>query len=202
MRRVARAIVNAVTALSLLLAVLVAMLWVRGYGRYDDLGVVTMHKTPDYRRDRQYQFGSKVGGITWTVTTYEWKSATAVARAHMPEGTRFWRNELEATPRPYFIVARDRFGGFNVARDSHTPRDPTQSYLYYKWALRTPMWFVLLVVSSPALVRAVARCIAHVRHRRMRAAGLCANCGYDVCASPERCPECGSVTGKSVSAAR
>jgi len=200
MRRVARAILNSLTALSLVLGVVVAALWIRGYWWYDDLGVVTTYQTPDYRRNRQYQFGSQVGGITWTITTYEWKTPTAVARAHMPEGTRFWRNELEANPRPYFIVASDRFGGFNVARDSHTPRDPGRSYSFYKWGVRTPMWFVLLLVSSPTLVRFVALGFAHVRRTRRRVAGLCPLCGYDLCASPERCSECGAVTAKPAAA--
>jgi hypothetical protein len=53
--------------------------------------------------------------------------------------------------------------------------------------VRLPDWFVLATVGSPLLVRLLKR-------RRARASrGLCTVCGYDLRASPERCPECGTV---------
>ncbi len=51
-----------------------------------------------------------------------------------------------------------------------------------------PHWFVLLVLSLgllPVAIRAA-------RRRRRRARGLCPTCGYDLRASPIRCPECGT----------
>ncbi len=46
-----------------------------------------------------------------------------------------------------------------------------------------------------AITSLVAGILAHVRLRRLEtreAAGLCPACGYDLRASKDRCPECGS----------
>jgi hypothetical protein len=53
-----------------------------------------------------------------------------------------------------------------------------------------PYWlFMALSLPAPLLA------IRQVRRRaKRRKAGLCERCGYDLRASPERCPECGSVS--------
>ena len=54
-----------------------------------------------------------------------------------------------------------------------------------------PWWFVMLAT-------AVLPARASYKWRRGRRArrGACANCGYDLYATPERCPECGVVPTK------
>jgi hypothetical protein len=59
------------------------------------------------------------------------------------------------------------------------------------WEIGFPAWFVV-AITLPAwpllwLVR-----VLRIRHRDRR--GLCRECGYDLRASTERCPECGTAT--------
>lgn len=53
-----------------------------------------------------------------------------------------------------------------------------------------PAWFFIVVTGLPAIwLVAVGR---HLRRSRRIAAGLCIQCGYDLRASQELCPECGT----------
>jgi hypothetical protein len=56
--------------------------------------------------------------------------------------------------------------------------------------IAVPYWFLLALSlgSSLVLIRTIRRA-AHVR-----ALGLCPSCGYDLRASPDRYPECGTAT--------
>jgi len=55
------------------------------------------------------------------------------------------------------------------------------------WTVEVPYWLLALItLSGPA-----ALTIRSVRSRRRRLRGLCPRWGYDLRASPGRCPECG-----------
>jgi hypothetical protein len=78
----------------------------------------------------------------------------------------------------YVRIPRDEVGGLSVA-------------------VVVPNWFLLSLFSIAPLVW-----VAKWWRRRTRVAnGKCRNCGYDMRASPGRCPECGMATiGAEVSA--
>ena len=60
------------------------------------------------------------------------------------------------------------------------------------YGVAVPHWLLVLATSvlpGVFLLRLRRRALA----RRLSAAGLCRRCGYDLRASPHRCPECGSA---------
>ena len=57
--------------------------------------------------------------------------------------------------------------------------------------LRVPYWALMTLIA----VMAVLRLKVHVTFRQRRLQGRCVGCGYDLRASQDRCPECGTAIG-------
>jgi hypothetical protein len=57
-----------------------------------------------------------------------------------------------------------------------------------EWRIEIPYWFLITLTGVPAI-------IFLIRARRLKpmGPGRCERCGYDLRATPERCPECGAV---------
>lgn len=64
-----------------------------------------------------------------------------------------------------------------------------QSHLPWFRKADVPTWFAVPVLLAPLGVLTIGR----RRRRRCVRAGGCPCCGYDVRATPDRCPECGAV---------
>jgi len=68
---------------------------------------------------------------------------------------------------------------------SHNSMAYTERYR----ALLVSLGFVTLLCSTPLIARAIQ---IHRAQRRARV-GTCRECGYDLRATPQRCPECGAI---------
>jgi hypothetical protein len=55
--------------------------------------------------------------------------------------------------------------------------------------ISVPFWFIAIVSAVPLAMWTRG----HVRRRHRRTSGLCLDCGYDLRATSDRCPECGAA---------
>jgi hypothetical protein len=172
-----RRLLNLLTVMSLLLCVVVVALWVRSYFRYDivALAAYSGHSTEFFAaRGRAvfFHFNSYDDDGPPTEWTYAaWPAGSPMARRMDAEfsdlGPHWWT----------------RLGFAAVFTDSHP---------YYKRlrVVSVPLWFIALVSAAPPLAYAALRRRAKTR----RLASLCLRCGYDLRATPGKCPECGAAT--------
>jgi hypothetical protein len=79
-------------------------------------------------------------------------------------------------------VSRDTYGlgGFTFERTGY-PLNTVQAAV--------PLWAATLVTALPPLLWLTAA----IRRARRKPPGHCRRCGYDLRATPERCPECGTI---------
>ena len=106
-----------------------------------------------------------------------------------------WRHEskpLESSP-PITVGSVGWFAGEGIYR-VHVDRfgfayyryDETQ-FNFHDFNVIVPIWFLAAITAAlPTLAVRQAS-----RRARRRSGNLCAKCGYDLRATPDRCPECG-----------
>jgi hypothetical protein len=86
--------------------------------------------------------------------------------------------------RGYMPVADRLWTRFGFAQGTYTVG--SERMLEYV----APHWFVAATVGIPAFLGTTRFYHARARRKRVRK-GMCPRCGYDVRATPDRCPECG-----------
>ena len=175
----ARRFLGAATALSLLLCAATIVWWVRSYVCWD--GVFAgggVHFLVAESTNGQVALG------------WETDASEAVSRALR---RRKPGAQTAPTGMGFRLSSRCRHGALGFGWDAYdrmhlfVVSDGTPAATRERVVVM-PHWFVALAFSVPPGI-AVAR---RVRRRR-RPPGLCSACGYDLRATPGRCPECGRV---------
>lgn len=189
-RRILRSLLQLLTAFSFLLCLAVVVLWVRGgfvehelrFGRGND----------DYNIPLGWEVWLGSGsGVVWVSYSADWVAQPSVKipmdagwfrHDARPPGTHSYRRWL----RQSF-----RWGGGSGERAQFIRRlgaGRMGSSLRY---VRVPHWSLVIVLGAGPAAWMVRRRLRE--QLRRRSAGLCAACGYDLRATPGRCPECGKV---------
>ena len=167
-----RRLLNVLTLVSLLLCVAVVAFWARSHFMGDELR--------RYLPPHQFEVLSS-GGLV----RVGWGEFLA-ADCPPPEGWRgtFWP----------FRRGSDTY-------ESDLRQGTTFGFGYERWVRRTPRLTADTRLTTfpywvPALAFAALPALAAVRRlrarRRARGLNLCRSCGYDLRATPGRCPECGT----------
>jgi hypothetical protein len=110
-------------------------------------------------------------------------------------------------PRRWLIVANHRILEIGRSRANGTLSGlqwmviPAEKYPKYRewffyfvgnptgWVIGIPLWFCVIVLGGLSAIS--------FRHRCIPSSGFCQKCGYDLRATPERCPECGTLASSA-----
>jgi hypothetical protein len=184
MKRFRCILANAIATLSLILCIAVLGLWVRSYYFRDILswtpGPASTHVTQSIR------------GAVHDLTTF----GTVAQGSMQYQSDRLspqaiWNGGMSSYPvEPewhlgfiYQYYTRVRMAVYMTERSNSTRLFTTSHRL-----IVIPYWF-------PALLFALCpfwRLISRIRKREDGVSGRCRKCGYDLRATPDRCPECGT----------
>lgn len=153
------------SVLSLLLCIGVVALWLRSYWRHDDAGML-------FRRTL-VSVESNMGKVAFIRIVSHTGAPRRVPRL-------YWASE-EAS----FNFIWDISGGHQFSHGQETFQSPGGQAVLECWS--TPCWFwAILTFILPAVM------VVRKRVRPPCGPQVCRRCGYDLRASTERCPECGT----------
>ena len=172
-QRLSRALVTLAAALSAAVCVAASALWARSYWRQDTVAVMVGPPV-------QWQFTSLRGRLH--------ANRMVFPPGRVDGDPRYVRTVQAARklplPRLRGEDLRDRRLGPFAVQSGEVPSHRFVLVAFPHWAL------VALSAILPAYWLVLRR---RWRRQRLREQGRCERCGYDVRATPERCPECGTV---------
>jgi hypothetical protein len=185
MQRAGKRIFSSFAAISLLLCFATTALWVRSYWVWDVVfwdrargGFVLLD---------QRHLQSSRGTISYDLHVTRASSPFAVS--DQGYGIIWYRFDLtNPAPSRYGLNLWERLGFVLHKYRTDLVFGVHGEYL----TIGTPFWFLLVLFALPpgyALFRLRTNLVCD----RSLAQGLCSSCGYDLRATPDRCPECGTI---------
>ena len=176
-----RRVFTILSALSLVLCVATCWMWIRSYSRDDTFEWRDRGLTPASLGDGWYRY--IWGRSAWGLFQLQW-----YRQSYTGEATSFLLVDPCAEPRRALI-----------SNPVSTHQWPTGTFYGFSYARTHDEHSTLIAASAPEAGVVAFTCIMLsttvvpvCRYRRRIKHGVCHQCGYDLRATPERCPECGT----------
>jgi hypothetical protein len=196
-----RRLLNLLTALSLVLCAASVVVWLRGYWRADLLQLSRVEFRGLQMTDESYSVHSARGGVgvSWGYTQFPFATRADADKArgrsgsdgrfHFHASTLYWLQYAGGFYQQ--SGSRLRFG-FGARSINSVPPTSGPAVIQRGWQVVLP-WPAIVPAAAALPAARLGLAVRRARHRRRLAAGLCPRCGYDLRATPDRCPECGAT---------
>jgi hypothetical protein len=183
--------------LVLLLLAAAALLWIRGYWAQDLAQVCyTWCPQPNACKLRWFSLRSANGRFEFAVVRNDFPDLLRYSRMYEPgwieryreenqPGFSWHHNSTPLIPGHRYATVGDGGFGFGHRHQDHPGAERHDEY----WTLSVPAWFLILITALAPSVWLRRR----LRQRYRATYNLCLTCGYDLRASTDRCPECGTA---------
>jgi hypothetical protein len=170
---VKRRLFNVLAGVSLVLCALVVVFWIHSRSGIEDFSI---------RRNDSLELWVSRGqfGISLTI---------AMNRSDEPRWSFFhWSMDGQGWDRPA------NFLGFARFEDTSKQKSMFGPDVGHERGFVGPTVFL----AAAAAMLPAMWVIRNVKRRKWRQSGFCAACGYDLRATPDRCPECGTIPAKTI----
>ncbi len=184
MPAVKRRLFNVLAAMSLAVSVASAFLWARSYWRLDSVQYF-FSKSGTIKGKEMFTSAKGVLKIAHDVTI----EAQPVAPGTRPLGLRrlSWEMTSEVDPLADVRASGWHWLGFGYGRSVESyPSSGTVEWTWHRDTFVFPHAMVVLLFALFPLMLPIMR-------RRHPGVVSCPRCGYDMRATPKRCPECGTA---------
>ena len=178
--------------ISLALSAATSAMWLRSYASTDLVGRWSERAQAGTIHETCSGIFSHRGAVA--IASYHSQQSAAEYQSNNGAFTAFRRAGWISDAPSYPVGLRDEFSilGFYYARNDGLALHGSTLQDSRDLA-RVPYWFLLILLALYPRRRALLGYRAYCRSQRHALARCCRTCGYDLRATPNRCPECGAV---------